>query len=356
MRLFKPNILKNMLNLVYYSGLTHLLKPFTQGVGAVFMLHHIFPNAIADKNKFRPNGLLEITPDFLATCIDYFLNNGYEVVSLNEAQRRLLSPIKNTKQPFVVFTIDDGYLDNLQHAYPVFKKYNIPFTIFVTTDLCDHKLFMWWRALEGVIQQNSHLKFKQYGIEIDAITSNVEEKYEAYNLIYWQLRDMGELQKRSAVASLCAQYGYEPLDDTKKVAMSWQQLQELEQDPLCTIGAHTIDHSALAKLSNDEAKYQIEESKKIIKQRSNIECDVFCYPYGSPAEANLREFDLADKAGYNCSVTTQKGMLYAEHKHHLHALPRISLNGDYQHIRYVKTYLSGLPFILWNKFKKIHQY
>ena len=38
-------------------------------------------------------------------------------------------------------------------------------------------------------------------------------------------------------------------------------------------------------------------------------------------------------------MTTQKGLLYPEHAHELTALPRLSLNGDFQDIRYVKALL-----------------
>lgn len=356
MRLFGASLLKNMLNIVYFSGLSQLLKPMAQGDGIIFMLHHILPNAAQDNTKFRPNGLLEITPDFLEQVIVYLQTNDYEIISIDEAQRRMNNRTAKAKKPYIVFTIDDGYLDNLEHAYPIFKKYNCPFTIYVTTDLCDHKLFMWWRALDAVIRDNVAVEFSEFGIKINKPTNNVEQKYAAYNEIYWQLRDMGEVEKRQAVMALAKKYGFDPIEETKSVAMSWQQLKQLDQDDLVTIGAHTISHSAIAKLSDADAKIEIEQSRKIIHDKTGITCEHFCYPYGSAAEANMREFKMTEQAGYKTAVTTQKGMLYAEHKAHLYALPRVSLNGDFQHIRYVKTYISGLPFMLWNRFRKIHKY
>uniref|UniRef100_A0A2A4Z931 Chitooligosaccharide deacetylase n=1 Tax=OCS116 cluster bacterium TaxID=2030921 RepID=A0A2A4Z931_9PROT len=356
MRLFGASLLKNMLNFVYFSGLSTALKPVMQGDGIIFMLHHILPDAVQDESKFRPNGLLEVTPDFLEQVILYLQANDYEIISLDEMQSRLESGVAKPKKPYIIFTIDDGYLDNLEHAYPVFKKHNCPFTIYVATDLCDHKLFMWWRALDAVIRDNPSVEFDAFGIKINKPTGNVSEKYAAYNEIYWQLRDMGEVEKRQAVLALAKKYKFDPIEETKLVAMSWVQLKQLEQDELVTIGAHTISHSAIAKLSDADAKIEIEQSRAIIRDKTGIECAHFCYPYGSAAEANLREFKLTEQAGYKTAVTTQKGMLYAGHKAHLHALPRVSLNGDYQHIRYVKTYLSGLPFMLWNRFRKIHKY
>jgi hypothetical protein len=55
-------------------------------------------------------------------------------------------------------------------------------------------------------------------------------------------------------------------------------------------------------------------------------------------------------------VTTQKGLLYPEHAQVLTGLPRLSLNGDFQDIRYVKALLSGVPFAVMNAMKRIADY
>ena len=52
-------------------------------------------------------------------------------------------------------------------------------------------------------------------------------------------------------------------------------------------------------------------------------------------------------------MTTRKGMLFPAHRQHLRALPRVSLNGDYQSLTYTALYLSGAPFALWNRFQQV---
>jgi hypothetical protein len=58
------------------------------------------------------------------------------------------------------------------------------------------------------------------------------------------------------------------------------------------------------------------------------------------------EFELARELGARTGVTTRKGLIQRRHVAAMTALPRVSLNGDYQHPRYVKVFLSGAPFAL----------
>ena len=60
-----------------------------------------------------------------------FLAARYEVISLAEAQRRLITG--RSERPAVVLTFDDGYRENLDAAIPLLLQRQLPFTYFVTT-------------------------------------------------------------------------------------------------------------------------------------------------------------------------------------------------------------------------------
>jgi len=75
------------------------------------------------------------------------------------------------------------------------------------------------------------------------------------------------------------------------------------------------------------------------------------YPYGDPGSAGPREFAIAAELGFKTAVTTQPGVLFRGHAMHLTALPRISLNGEYQQLRYVRVLLSGSATAMWNGFR-----
>jgi peptidoglycan/xylan/chitin deacetylase (PgdA/CDA1 family) len=135
--------------------------------------------------------------------------------------------------------------------------------------------------------------------------------------------------------------------------MSWDRLRSMASDPLVTIGAHTNTHFALAKLTEAEALFEIEAGAKRLERELGVKPMHLSYPYGGEDAAGPREFRLARELGFRTAVTTRKGLLYAGHSHHLTALPRVSLNGDYQDERYLSVLLSGAPFAFWNGFRRI---
>src|SRR4029078_7421022 len=79
----------------------------------------------------------------------------------------------------------------------------------------------------------------------------------------------------------------------------------------------------------------------------------FAYPYGDREAAGMREFTLAAAPGSKAAVTTRPGMLFAENAGHMPALPRVSLNGNYQDARILPVLTSGAATALWNGFRRV---
>ena len=118
----KTAMMKAAMSGLYHTGAHRLLAPYTEGVGLIFTLHQVRPEQGPPK-AFAPNRILEVTPDFLDAVLDQVQEAGLDVVSIDEAVRRLK---EEDERRFVCFTFDDGYRDNLEYAYPVFKRRGIP--------------------------------------------------------------------------------------------------------------------------------------------------------------------------------------------------------------------------------------
>jgi peptidoglycan/xylan/chitin deacetylase (PgdA/CDA1 family) len=137
------------------------------------------------------------------------------------------------------------------------------------------------------------------------------------------------------------------------LCMDWNELAKLASDPLVTIGAHTVNHVMLAKVPERMARSEMQMSRSVIEASLGKRPDHLSYPVGDRTSAGPREFKIAEELGFKTAVTTRPGVLFPEHRDHLMALPRISLNGEHQQLRYVRVLLSGAATAMWNGFRKV---
>jgi peptidoglycan/xylan/chitin deacetylase (PgdA/CDA1 family) len=62
---------------------------------------------------------------------------------------------------------------------------------------------------------------------------------------------------------------------------------------------------------------------------------------------------MVAEAGFAAAVTTRKGLVFGEHRNHLTALPRLSLNGAYQDCDFADVLLTGAPFAMFNGLQRV---
>lgn len=339
--------LKAALSALYYSGAGRLARRITGGNGVIFMLHHVTPEA---PRAFDPNGILKVTPGFLETVICDVQASGFDCISLDDVPERLRMP---QRRPFAVFTLDDGYRDNRDHAYPVFKRHAVPFTIYVPTSFADGTGDMWWLNLEAAIGAAEDLSLDMDGARRSFDVRTPEGKGDAYRQLYWWMRRIPEDRARAVARRLAREAGVDVTDLCRDLVMTWGEIRALAADPLVTIGAHTSNHFALAKLPYDKARAEIADNIARIEAETGLPCRHLSYPYGGPDSAGPREFEMARELGLATAVTTRKGLITGRNKDAVTALPRLSLNGDFQERRYVQALLSGVPFTLWNAFERL---
>lgn len=342
-----PTVLKAGLKALRYSGVSGALAPMTRGLGVIFMMHHIRP---ANDHAFDPNGLLAITPDFLAATVSHVRARGWDIVSVEEAVARLAEPAASAR-PFAAFTIDDGYRDNLEHAYPVMKAAGAPFTVYVSSALPNGTAELWWIGLEQVIARNEAIEIVLNGASERIACATLAEKRAAWKRLYPLFRNAPEDEQRAMTRNLCVRHGVSLPQICAELAMSWDEVRTLAADPLVTIGGHTVQHFAVCKLEAERARAEMDQGARMIEAETGQRPRHFAYPYGDAGSAGPRDFAIAEALGFASAVTTRKGMLTAAHANHRFALPRVALNGNLQSLDMVDVLLSGAPFFLFNGLK-----
>jgi peptidoglycan/xylan/chitin deacetylase (PgdA/CDA1 family) len=345
----KQAILRGGLEALYFTGGHFWLRPLVGGVGAILTLHHVRPPR---SQAFQPNRLLEVTPDFLAAAIKRVRRSGLDLVSLDEMHRRLVA--KDFSRRFACFTFDDGYRDILRFAWPILRRHEVPFAIYVPTSFPDRLGELWWLVLEAVIAGRDRVGLVMNGEDRRFDCRTVEAKRDAYEAIYWWLRSLDtEEELRLVIRDLARRYDVDGAAFCDGLCMTWPELSELAADPLVTIAAHTVNHVRLTKVSEAQARSEMQMSASVIEAALGKRPRHLSYPVGDRTSAGPREFAIARDLGFATAVTTRPGVLFPEHRDHLQALPRISLNGEYQQPRYVRVLVSGAATAMWNGFRRV---
>lgn len=345
----KSAVIRTGLESLYFSGAHMMMRPFVGGVGAILTLHHVRP---ARRDRFQPNRLLEITPRFLERVARALRRSGLDLVSLDEMHRRLTTGEFGRR--FICLTIDDGYRDTLTNAYPILKRYDIPFAVYVATSFADRLGELWWLALEAVIARNVRVGLVVNGKDERFDCRTVEEKREVFDQLYVWLRSLEtEDELRHVIRELSARYHVDIAGFCRDLCMNWEELAGLAADPLVTIGAHTVNHVMLAKVPEAAARAEMDMSRRVIEAALGMPVTHLSYPVGDQTSAASREFAIAANLGFKTAVTTRPGVLHPAHADYLTALPRISVNGEFAQLRYVRVLMSGSATAVWNRFRKV---
>ena len=234
-------------------------------LGRILMLHRV----TEQRSRLVENRKIEVTPDFLEQTIIDYRQRGYRFVDMDEVARVVKGG--RQKQKFVCFTFDDGYADNYTMAFPIFKKYNCPFTINITTDFYERKALLWWYVLEDM------------GVTDDEFSALREDIFKLKN---------SEIEPFFEKRFPQGNYSFE--QKVGQMALSAEQIKTLSDSGLCTIGNHTVSHPNLTALTPDEQKRQIVDARQKLEALTGKPVRHFAFPYGLYNNDTLRILERND--------------------------------------------------------------
>lgn len=89
----------------------------------------------------------------------------------------------------------------------------------------------------------------------------------------------------------------------EKYLMGWREIEEMKENGV-SIGSHTISHRRLSTLDCEDAKNEIESSKKFLEDRLRTAINYFAYPYGDFNDSTVK---MVIEAGYKSACSTRSG-------------------------------------------------
>jgi len=271
-------------------------KLFYPAWGEIIMLHRV----VQKRSQLEANRQMEVTPEFLEKTILDYQSRGYQFVSLDEVHE-MVSRQKRLNHKFVCFTFDDGYVDNYELAYPIFKKYNCPFAIYVATDFPDGKALLWWYVLEDKLMNSDELIL---GDRSQYDCSTIEKKNAAFDVIRQKVFKLHSHNMEQELYELFINYNHYFVNKNKALALSWEQISRLAKDNLCTIASHTVSHGVLPNMSYEQVETELRDSKIKLEYYIRKKVIHFAYPYGAWNEFVLKQ---VTDAGYKTAVLANGG-------------------------------------------------
>ncbi len=288
--MFLKSVIKNIIcSILYYSGILHLYIIY------VFTRKRSFPAVIINYHRFFRDldGVIDIEPTVTHLVSDFekelkFLKRYFDVVSLDEVAAALRAGEAFTRST-VAITIDDGFRDNFELAFPLLKKYDIPATIFLTA---------------GLIGTNKRIWVDQLADMIFAGSGSFQEKRLTYYAALKRLKDM-PLDERDRYLKQ-AEERVAPESGKEAVMLDWQQVREMAGARI-SFGAHTLTHPILTHMPLEDAKKEILESKKTIEQEAGVKVRHFAYPNGRPKDFNEKLREYCKETGFESISTCDFG-------------------------------------------------
>ena len=335
---------------IYYSGIHHLFSLRYSGLGHILTFHRVVPNTGA--YRIHNHKSLEISPFQLEKTIKYFKENNYLFLKIDQLQDYLLS---QEKRKFVIFTFDDGYIDNYTYAFPLMVKYKVPFTIYIASGFPDRQIVLWWYYLEDFILNRERISFEWNNHHYFYHCRNNYEKEKSFYALRNLFIETWHTEIPDLIKNVSDSKSFNPFEKTEELMLDWQQIKKLAGNELITIGGHTVNHLALSKQTQKMAVYEITHSKERIESQTGCFVEHFSFPFGSRNEVSSRDFELISRAGYRTGVTTQFSNIFVQHTGKLLSLPRITINSLVNN-KILDLCTSGMIPAIRNKFRRIIAY
>jgi peptidoglycan/xylan/chitin deacetylase (PgdA/CDA1 family) len=262
-----------------------------------------------------------------AEQLDY-LTRHYEVVPLTLIAERLRNG-KGLPAHVAAITIDDGYCDAYEIAFPLLSQRQLPATIFVVTDFVDQKKWLWTDKLRYLVARagartiEGTLDGRDFCIEFEA-TDSIFRAADKVNAL---LKAIPDNAKEAAILRMAAAFevALPATPPREYTSVTWEQIREMSQGGI-EIGSHTATHPILPNVSLEHLRRELAESRQRIAAETGRPVELFCYPNGNYNDAVMRE---VERAGYTCAVTVESG-LNDRHSNPL-ALKRIHAEYDLPH-------------------------
>lgn len=284
---------------------------------------------------------LSVHPDHFQAQLEHLKMN-FNVVPMSSLADGV--PGSQSKRT-VAITFDDGFRDNATNAAPLLDWKELPATFYVTTAAMMQDHVYWWDALQDTIFYSDELPvrlemtingltikftFRSHRRLTNALTEQIcawnyglpipNERVALYMLLWHHIRPLTYAEQNKAITDIREWAHHKEYSRAQNVTMSVREMQMLSENPLFTVGAHSVHHAMLSRQNYADQAYEIKESKSQLEKWMGKPVTGFAYPYGN---FNTVTQTILREAGFQYAVSTEARAM--THNDDPFALPRIQV-------------------------------
>lgn len=208
----------------------------------------------------------------------------YEAVDLAAT-----TPGGSGSKPKVAFTFDDGWQDNYSVALSIASQYEIPYIVFVCSELVGKQMPFWPEKVVALLR---------------AMKPRIEEAHISESIEELKKCPPEELRRKlMELFDKANKEGVSEVSSNTDATLSWSEIAEMDRRGV-RFGSHTRTHQILTVVEPETARQEVLGSKASLEKALGKSCEVFSYPNGNWSPDVRR---MVQEAGYRKAVATEHG-------------------------------------------------
>lgn len=266
-------------------ALHYLFRPFPKKGATILAYHQVIPHIIKEA---------------LSSPSEYITTNLFEKHLKWLKQRYVILPLRDlleyhkqgiTLHNTIAITFDDGWENTYTEAFPLLKKYQIPVTVFLTTDYIGSKNPIWFSSINRIIEECSlfpstiRVLVEQMSSQHlpDDIKNEINKAFVSLNAsrIITLLKTVDSRTAERVTdewAQICKMFNTQFINTDDW--LDWEQIYEMEKSGLVEFGPHGERHYFFTTINNETINKEIIKSWETLHSHLNKTVKCFCFPGG----------------------------------------------------------------------------
>ncbi len=260
----------------------------------VLIFHRVLPR----QDPLFPDELTAQAFDAICT----WLASWFNVLALDDAVVKMREGRLPPRAACITF--DDGYADNHDVALPILQRHRLPATFFIATGFLNGGR-MWNDTIIEAVRRCAKSDLDLSELDLDSISlRSLEDRKRAIGKLIDKIK-YRPVAERVAITERIAKLAEVAMPND--LMMTSDQVKSMRSAGM-QIGAHTVSHPILARLTADQCEREIKGSKDYLEQLLQERIGLFAYPNGKPGEDYTPEsVAIARKLDFDAAVSTQWG-------------------------------------------------